>query len=318
MYVTNDFNQSNKKKKLTFEDISSKEDFLNKHYYSIKKDKRYIFQFYYRLGLDWLRLGNFDRAKKYFWQAFLAWPLSMDSLLKVINLNIMTNPYGYSSFKRNSALKKLIKNQRVLIIGSGPSANELTYIPDDIKVFTCNVGPRILLEKKLNKAIDLYYCAKGVISGNHKNENVIDILLKFKIGLFIISGNELNKKNSKHKELYDKCIDAYHKDKGINNYYLNKLIGPDKTEEIKRYALSNNRTSAGLRLLQYALFFKARQIYLVGIDISEGGYFWGRNNIHEHLHIDKKFIGIVSKKYNNIYSAAEKSPILNYIKYRAL
>ncbi|OGX16055.1 MAG: hypothetical protein A2166_05440 [Omnitrophica WOR_2 bacterium RBG_13_41_10] len=299
---------------LTFEKASARENFLKKNFSRLKKDREYISRFYYGLGRDWFKLGDFKKAKRYFWQAFLSWPLRrIDCLFEIIGVNIEAGQYGYTALRRNSALKKIIKNQRVLIIGSGTSANELKYIPSDVKILTCNVGPRILLYKGINKVIDLYYCVPGVIEGDHKNENVIDLVLRFKINLFIYPAKWI-KSFIDIKKTCVKCI----KDHGFNDYYLNKIMGPLKTEEIKRSFLSNNRTSSGVRLLQYALYSQAKEIFLLGIDINEEGYFWGRKNIHEHLSIDKDFIEFVSHKYNNIYSASRKSPIMRYVKYKPL
>jgi hypothetical protein len=51
-------------------------------------------------------------------------------------------------------LKKIIENQRILVIGSGPSASELKNIPEDIKIFTCNAGPRLIYKNKLKREIN--------------------------------------------------------------------------------------------------------------------------------------------------------------------
>ena len=200
-----------------------------------------------------------------------------------------------------------------MIIGSGPSANELKYVPKDVKILTCNVGPRLILDKKIDRVIDLYYCVPSAIEGDHKKEDVIGILSRCRINLFIYPAKWI-KNISRLKKIYSKCV----KDYAFNDYYLNKLIGPQKTEEIKRSFLSNNRTSSGIRLLQYALYAKAREIFLIGIDIDQRGYFWGRSNTHDHLDIDRNFIEIVSKKYNNIYSGSENSPVVRYVKYKPL
>jgi hypothetical protein len=215
---------------------------------------------------------------------------------------------------RNLRLSKIIKNQRVLIVGSGLSANELNAIPSDVKILTCNIGPRLLLDKKINRVIDIYWCAKGVLDGDHKNEGAIDLLSKLKINLFISCNSSLLKEYSCLEKTYSHFI----KDKGKNNYYLKKLIKPHTIEEIEDSFYHNKKTSTGLRLLQYALYFKAKEIYLIGIDINEEGYFWGRKNVYKHLIIDKNFIKIVSKKYNNIYSASETSPIVRYVNYKPL
>lgn len=260
-------------------------------------------------------MNIFRKSKELILAGVSTFSLKMGHLFKVMRVNINKSPYRYSVLKRNFELKKLIENQRVLIIGSGMSANELKYIPKDVKILTCNFSPRLLLDKGICREIDLYYCALGVLDKGSKNENIIDLLLKLKINLFIIYNPKLIRKFKDLRKNYTKCI----KDRGSNNYYLDRLLGPQEIDKITNYSLANNsRTSTGVRLLQYALYFKAKEIYLIGIDVNEDGYFWGKNNTHEHLCIDKSFIEIVSKKYSNIYSAAENSPIVRYIKYKPL
>ena len=298
---------------LAFKDISAIEDFLEKDFSRVKEDKRSLSRIYYALGKKHSKLGDFKIAKRYFWQSFFACPLRIGCLFKINRLNIKSGLYGYSAFKRNLELKRVLKNQRVLIIGSGPSANELKNIAQDIKILTCNIGPRILLDKKIRQEIDLYYCVPGAFEGSHKDENTIGLLSKFKIDLFIYPTKWI-KNNSILKKIYAKGV----QDNAFNDYYSKKLVGPQKTEEIKSSFLSNNRTSSGVRLLQYALFAQAKEIYLIGIDIDEKGYFWDRSNIHDHLAIDKNFIEVVSKKYNNIYSASKNSLITSYVKYKPL
>ena len=299
---------------LPLEQVNAKEHFLKKHFSTIKQHKKSLSRFYYEIGNDWSTLGNAKKATNYLWQAFFSWPFTIKYLLKIIRIAIKTSPYRYSVLKRNAALNKIIKNQRVLIIGSGPSANELGHIPPDVKILTCNIGPRLLLDKKIKRKIDLYYCARGVMHGGHKNENTIGLLAKVKINVFIIYDTRLVKKQPDLKKTYAQCLE----DKGSNDYYLHRLIKPQTIEDIEDPRLSNNRTSAGVRLLQYALYFQAKEIYLLGIDLNEEGYFWGRNNTHKHLVIDKNFIETVSQRYTNIYSASEKSPIVRYVTYKPL
>ena len=231
-----------------------------------------------------------------------------------MRITIKASPYRYSTLKRNAKLNSIIKNQRVLIIGSGPSANDLKYIPHDVKILTCNIGPRLLLNKQINREIDIYFSGKGSLGKAHESEGVIDLLSKFKINLFVFFNRKTIKKHGQLKKFYAQCAT----DKGNNYYYLTKLIKPQKIEDIMGVAASNYKTSSGVRLLQYALFFKAKEIYLIGIDSNEEGYFWGKTNVHKHHVIDKNFIEVVSKKYNNIFSASENSPIVRYVKYKPL
>ena len=253
---------------------------------------------------------------RFFKQAFLSWQPNSGFFFRNAYLSFKDSNYKYSILKRNFELRKTINNQRVLIIGSGLSANELSHIPEDVKILTCNIGPRILLNKGINRKIDLYFCA--TLMGGHKNENVMELLSKCKINLFIIKRKDLRKNWVNVKKVYHECIRKCIKDSGNDNYYLNKLIGPDKLGQIQRDVMGNRWTSSGLRLLQYALYFQAKEIYIIGVDIDEEGYFWGRKNVNEHLFIDRDFIEIVSRRYKHIYSAAKNSPITHYLKYKPL
>ena len=214
------------------------------------------------------------------------------------------------SFKRNLLLKKLIKDKRILIVGSGPSAEKLGEIPNDVRVFTCKSGLRLFVDKNFERQIDLYLAYKSAMERSY--EFLREFLQKTKTKIFMIDDLGYIKEKKELEGFYLKLL----WDTGRNNYYLERLIKPYKIRQIKGKSLP--RTSSGIRLLQYALFFGAREIYLIGIDISEKGYFWGTKNAHFHLDIDRNFIKIVSKKYNNIYSLSKKSPITKYIKYKNL
>jgi len=213
--------------------------------------------------------------------------------------------------KNKSILKNLIKDKRILIVGSGSSVNELDLgkIPEDVRIFTCKTTPRLFIRKNCDRRIDLYftYALKMKIDPLSK-----ELVKKIKSEIFVIDDLNYLKKLKKLSGDYPKLIKDYNK----NNYYLERLIKPYKIRQIK--GKLNSVTSSGMRLLQYALYFKAKEVYLIGIDISEGGYFWGAKNIHEHMDIDRNFIKIVSKKYSNIYSLSKKSPITKYIKYKPL
>jgi glycosyltransferase involved in cell wall biosynthesis len=69
---------------LSLEYLSNKEKFLRKHEALFNEHKNYLSRFYYCMGKDFLKLSQFDKAKTYFWQAFLRAPTHMDYLLKSI------------------------------------------------------------------------------------------------------------------------------------------------------------------------------------------------------------------------------------------
>jgi tetratricopeptide (TPR) repeat protein len=184
----------------SFKQVVNRENLLKENFAEINKSRRYFPRFYYELGKEWTQLGNFQKAKNYFWQAFLSWPLRIGCLYKIMRITIKASPYRYSALKRNAKLNPIIKNQRVLIIGSGPSANDLKSIPKDVKILTCNIGPRLLLDKKFNREIDIYFSGKGSLGEGHKNEGVIDLLSKFKINLFVFFNKKTIKKHGQLKK----------------------------------------------------------------------------------------------------------------------
>jgi len=239
-------------------------------------------------------------SKNLFWKVLV---FLKDFLWKIKNSIWELSLY----LKSRSALKKLIKGKRVLIVGSGTSAKELKEIPEDVLVFTCNAGLRLFYNKGYNK-INLYLCHKRAIIYDYKD--IKSLLKKIKCRVFVIDEPGYIK-----KELGD-SYSILIKDYNDNNYYLKRLIKPYNINQIK--GSSALKSSSGMRLLQYALFFKAKEIYLIGIDVNEKGYFWGERNEHKHLDIDRNLIKIVSKKYKNIYSVSKNSPITKFIPYKNL
>lgn len=67
--------------------VLCRERFLKKHLPRVKKYKKYVSRFCYTLGKEWAQLGEYTKAKKYFWQAFLYWPIKVEYLFKIIELN---------------------------------------------------------------------------------------------------------------------------------------------------------------------------------------------------------------------------------------
>jgi hypothetical protein len=223
----------------------------------------------------------------------------------------------YCHFKNSRLLKGIINNERILIIGSGYSAAELKKIPDNVRIFTCNAGLKLFIDNNIGKRIDLFLCRRDLMKDDYRFEDryVRGLLLKtselkIKSNIFVIDDISCVKEDNELKGLYANLIFDFNE----NNYYLKRLIKPYRIREIKGSSVSH--ASSGIRLLQYALYFKAKEIYLIGIDLCESEYFWGREKIHRHKDIDEDFIKVVSKKYNNIFSLSKNSPVNRYIKYR--
>ena len=216
----------------------------------------------------------------------------------------------YLHLRNRSTLRRLIKNRRVLIVGSGPSASELDGIPNDVLIFTCNRGLMLFPETSLKRRVDLYLCQTGGMTDTYAD--IEALVMRVKTNLFLINKPGFIKRKRSMEGAYSRIVE----DKVQYNYYLRRLIKPYTLSQIKgQYAAF---TSSGMRLLQYALFFQAKEIYLIGVDVDHSGYFWKKKNIHWHLDIDREFIRIVSQKYKNVYSASQSSPISTYLKYKRL
>jgi hypothetical protein len=220
----------------------------------------------------------------------------------------------------NAVLQTLIRDQRILILGSGPSASDLNFIPDDVKIFTCNASLRILEEKKIHREIDLLFLIKSKVSkslifNNRPAEKtkVIEALMKRHTIKFVATNKPDYAERMKKAEKMNFCCLF---DDGRDPYYLNQLLQPDGVESI-RGTSPIPWTSSGLRLLQYALFFGAKEIYLIGIDFGHNGYFWGPNpNEWRHTDIDENFVKTVSQKYNHLYSLSKNGALARYLPYQ--
>lgn len=219
----------------------------------------------------------------------------------------------YHRIKNYLILRNLIRDKRVLILGSGPSANDLKRIPDDVLIFACNYSPKILLENNMKNKIDLFVTSEYCM---HANKKIEKLFKNIKTQFFLTNNMKYIKTNI--KKGYSKLL--YRKDH--NNYYLNKLIGLKDINKIK--GTSNPWNSTGIILLQYALYFKAKEIFLIGMDLNEGHFYNqkrldnGEKYIYEHKDIDHNFMKIISKKYDHIFSASKNSPITRYILYKKL
>ena len=208
--------------------------------------------------------------------------------------------------KQQSSLRKLIENQKILILGSGPSVSELETLPEDYKVFTCNRGLKFFSDKK-TPALSLYMCTRSKI----ERLGVIEASLKkIKTEFLVTDDLDYVKRNPALKD----CCSQLVFDDVMDDFYLKELIRPLKPGQIRGRS-HHPWTSTGIRLLQYALHFKAGEIYLAGIDFGNEGYFWGENKgPWFHADIDQNFMKIVSQKYDNVFSISSKSLASKYLK----
>jgi len=217
-------------------------------------------------------------------------------LIRKIRRRILRARY---QFVRYIFLSRLIKDKKVLIIGSGLSAKKLKQIPEGFLVFTCNRGVKLLNDVKFKGTIDLYFTFAHHL---RKHKETQENLQSVKIKIFII--DDLN--CIKNRPFLNKSYQYLLQDNYYNNRYLEKLIRPQRVYKLK--GSSFPWTSSGMRLLQYALYFKAKEIYLIGFDLDTKGYFDGQPNQSDHIDIDNNLMMLLVEKYTNIYSLTNSLP----------
>jgi len=200
----------------------------------------------------------------------------------------------------------------VLILGSGPSATELSEIPEDVLVFSCNTGPQLLIEKGFPPKIDVYLASKkGFINYGH---GMVELVEKLDITIFLSRTFRYIKK---HKLPYKHLI---HEQVTNDVRFLKELAGDSM---VKEFTNKDVRPSAGIGLLEYALYFKAKEIYIIGIDLStdtEGHIFDEpkERRYSPHEYADETFVKWSSKHYSNIYCASKNSPLTKIFPHRKL
>ena len=113
--------------------------------------------------------------------------------------------------------------------------------------------------------------------------------------------------------LRDRCSCLTYDD-GRDSFYIERLIAPHTVADIRGGGHHRCTSSAG-RLLQYALFFGAREVYLIGMDFGRGDYFFGHANfnITKHALIDENFVKIIAERYDNVFSLSPRSPVKEYL-----
>jgi hypothetical protein len=212
-------------------------------------------------------------------------------------------------------LEELIKGQRILVIGSGETANELESIPSDVKVFTCNTSYSVLLRKNIERKIDLHLTSRESIKiysnkANNMlvNNNQIEDLKKIGVNNIICNSAD---------ELIEGTYQMY--DLIKNNYYAIQLIKPKPIKEIsENWLLHCREASSGLRLVIYALYYGAKEVYTIGLDNS-GGYSWDSSlQNYPHVTFDIPYLKELVKTHKNIYSVSKNSKITEIIEHKEL
>ncbi|MBI3252519.1 MAG: hypothetical protein HYZ52_04295 [Candidatus Omnitrophica bacterium] len=239
----------------------------------------------------------------------MSWVESVKTRYSELRLQeLAKNPRRYlaeklSRLKNAPALRRLIHGRRVLVLGSGPSAGELDSIPKDVLILTCNNGVKLLSEKHFNRAIDLYYCTATKIG----KKDIMGALQKVKTDIFITTNPGQIADHAAFAGSYRRLMsyDNMHKNFARRLYWA------------KKYRFKNRKTvSAGVRLLQYALYFGAYEIFIIGIDLETSGYFWGGKNRQKHAGVDANFIQAAQKTHGAIYSLSPKSPLARLLPHK--
>ncbi|MDP3921186.1 MAG: hypothetical protein Q8R76_10335 [Candidatus Omnitrophota bacterium] len=227
--------------------------------------------------------------------------------VKKIQNSFLKPPLYY--FRNAPILRKLIEGRKVLIIGAGQSAAELGAIPGGVAVFTCNAGLGLLAEREFKGVVDLYYYHKR--RDKWKTRGMEASVVKARINVLVMNNLRHIKDETRLQNAYSKAIADYNR----NNFYLKRLIKPYRANDLK--ANDVTWSSAGMRLLQYALYFKAAEIYLIGIDMTDG-YYWGEENARIQTQFDENLMKVLSRKFHNIYTLSKDSAMANYVPYKPL
>jgi len=168
-----------------------------------------------------------------------------------------------------------------------------------------------LIDRGFKGLVDLYLTNKW---GVNLNPNILALLRQVPVKILMIDFPEVTWEQAQLAN--PDCKRVYHEP--TNNRYFQSLIEPYDATNI----CGNSRpwTSTGIMLLQFALYFKAKEIYIAGIDFGSRHFYpeIESNPINGHITIDHNFMWIVSKKFDNIYSVSEESPITRYIPFKEL
>ena len=225
---------------------------------------------------------------------------------------------AYHRTRNYFILRRLLENKRVFIVGSGPSAADLKEIPDDVVVLTCSFGGKLFLDKKISHPVNLYLSPRGT---TEDSEAVLSLV---KTEAYIAKGCGLDYIRNNGKFGNPEAIMLM--DDTKDNYYLRRLTG--SAELPKTDGKNRPWASSGVRLVQYALYFKAKEVYLIGMDLNRGHFYSdgakpeilrdGKPYYYAHEIMDHFFMNLISKKYRNIYSASNTSPITSYVPHKEL
>ena len=204
-------------------------------------------------------------------------------------------------------LRRNFKGKKVLILGSGPTLEEIVSIPDDFIVVCCNFSINYLEEHFFGRRANLYLTTNQAVSEGGGIEKILkaeeyDVLVH-NFDNKLISKFKLDKKNSFFNLPQDVS--------------LLSLVAPNTYR--KRYVFGKEQNvmlSSGCQLVQYGIIGEAEEIFLAGIDTERSvSYFQDRRYVEDesskknnHYLMDSSFLEECTK-YNNIFVASPKSPV---------
>lgn len=211
-------------------------------------------------------------------------------------------------------LEDLIKGKKVLILGSGPSAQMIQnlHIPNNTVVMAANLAPKLIPKNHIS-----VYITTNLAMSESLGE-IANILKTHSFDTIIVNNRKVINVETTNAE---NIITFDPKD---NNYLiklLNHRLNLKKRISFKCAQKSQHLfLSSGMQLLQYALFFGASEILLAGIDTkplvtysTETTYkSISKHKKNNHFMIDSLFIEFCSLEYNNISVLSKSSPLFEY------
>ena len=239
--------------------------------------------------------------------AFLSGPIYPALALPIVWVN--------DRLRATAALDTLLRGKRVLVLGSGPSATDLESIPEDVVVLTCKLAPAVLSDKNLRRRVDLYYYPSLRVDavGRERRQQLASLVRQMCIDLLVCEDLLTLLDVLPLRAAYSRLV----MDFTANQRLLRHLIAPTTVKDIRGRSYCP-WTSTGVRLIQYAVYFGAREIFVIGIDLGANGYASGdamRGWHHED--IDGNFLKILSDRHDHLYSLSANSPVAEYFPVRA-
>lgn len=214
----------------------------------------------------------------------------------------------YHHFRNEPALRTLLAGRRVLVLGTGPSAAELGAVPDDVVIATCKLGLRLVAERLPGRRVDLYTCFRSSLE---TYADLVDVFQRTRPRIFMFSDLRYIRRRRDLDGTYSTLL----RETGSDNYILRRLIAPLKVGDIRGSAY-RAKTSSGIKLLQFALYYGAAEVHVLGIDFGRRGYYSGETDVGKRWHhddIDENFVRLMSERHDNLYSASGSSPVCEYL-----